>query len=153
MTAPAAVAMLMALTVELGMGLPMPAEVEVDGENKVIRAQFESNNFDQEQKYRDEGWVDEDGGSALGAIGKVFFVLVVLGGLGGVVFWLSQQGITPTQDDIQAATGNGEVADAPTAPVAAPLASAPAPAVSEVQAPPVTAPVADFEAPAAASME
>jgi len=130
----------------------MPAEVEVDGENKVIRAQFESNNFDQEQKYRDEGWVDEDGGSALGVVGKLVFVLTVLGGLGGVVFWLSQQGITPSKEAIEAAAGGEGAPAAPAAPAApvpaapaAPVPAAPATDIGELEAPiPAAEPAADF---------
>jgi len=131
----------------MGMGLPMPASVEVDQEKSVIRAEFESNNFDQEQKYRDEGWVDEDGGSALGVVGKLLFVLLVLGGLGGVVFWLSQQGITPSKEAIEAATGGEGAPAAPAAPAPAAPVAAPVAAMGELEAPvPAAEPAADSQA-------
>ncbi|QDZ21469.1 hypothetical protein HOP50_05g39960 [Chloropicon primus] len=45
--------------VGLGMGLPVPAKTTYDPEKKQIVAEFEANNFAQEQKYRDSGYVDE----------------------------------------------------------------------------------------------
>merc|ERR1712157_11275 len=70
--------------VGLGMGVPVPAKVELDMEKKQLIAEFEANNFDQEQKYRDEGYVDNSASSfnwltllwlpVLGAIGYGIFI-------------------------------------------------------------------------------
>ena len=78
----------------LGMGVPVPSSVELDTKNKKLIAEFEANNFGQEQKYRDEGYVEEGSSGfnwllllwipALGAIGYgVYATLQALAGFKG----------------------------------------------------------------------
>ncbi|CAG9467742.1 unnamed protein product [Pedinophyceae sp. YPF-701] len=69
--------------VGFGLGLPVPAEVKLDKERWVVKADFESNNFDAEQTYRDQGYVDESDSSGLstGALGALIFGVVILVGV------------------------------------------------------------------------
>lgn len=54
-----------------GLGAPVPSAIEFDREKKVVRMDFEANNFDQQYAYFEEGYVDEDA-DVMKKIGEFF---------------------------------------------------------------------------------